>query len=238
MKWQTVYGAGKTTVIKNTSGGPASIATPKFLDEFLLHFVKQCIKYYNVTEDIPFNYRELQMHSVMLPAMVRSADAVFVEQSIYKKGRAGRLDYLVLSGNLVNLIELKHGWMAYRTNKVTTTVQRKWTDAVNSLKQIEWKDAFDIYPFAKTIAKISLMVTPMYEESKHLEKLGDQSYSLDTIYNKYNDFGKHLNPTPHWTGIWAVNREIAKARTINNGRQQRYPAVALLAHINGQTKKS
>ncbi len=180
MNWQTVYGAGKTTVIKTTLGGPASIAAPKFLDEFLLQFVKQCNKYYKATDDIPFTYRELQMHSVMLPAMDRAADAVFVEQPINKNGRAGRLDYLVLSSNQVYLIELKHGWMAYKTDKVTESVQNKWEDAVNSLKQIAWKDAFDIYPSVKTVAKISLMVTPMYEESKHPKKLRGKSYVPDT----------------------------------------------------------
>jgi hypothetical protein len=237
MNWQTVYGAGKTTVIKNTSSGPASTATPKFLREFLLQFVKQCNKYYKATDDIPFNYRELQMHSVMLPAMDRVADAVFVEQPINKYGRTGRVDYLVLSRNQVYLIELKHGWMSYKTNKVAGSVQSKWTDAIDSLNQIEWKDAFGIYPSVKTVAKICLIVTPMYEESKNLEKLREQSYSIDTIYQKYDDFGKHLTPNPHWTGIWAVNQQFSKAWPLSNGKYQRYPAVALLAHIDGQIRK-
>ncbi len=237
MNWQTINGAGNTTVIKNMAGGPASIATPKFLNEFLLQFVKQCNKYYKATDDIPFTYRELQMHSVMLPAMDRVSDAAFVEQPIKKDGRAGRLDYLVLSGNLVYLIELKHGWMAHKTNKVTVSVQNKWTNAVNSLKQINWKDAFELYPAIKTVAKISLMVTPMYSESKHPEKLRNQSYSLNTIYKKYDDFGKHLNPKPHWTGIWAGNEELTKAKSLSDGRYQCYPAVALIAHIDGQTRR-
>ncbi|MDD2211906.1 MAG: hypothetical protein PHV56_02910 [Clostridia bacterium] len=236
MNWQTVYGSGKTTVIKNTSGGPASTATPKFLDKLLLQFVKQCDKYHKATDDIPFNYRELQLHSFMLPAMDRIADAVFVEQPINKNSSAGRLDYLVLSGNQVYMIELKHGWMAYKTNKVTGSVQSKWTDAVESLQKIDWKDAFELYPSIRTVAKITLMVTPTYEESKQLERIREKSYSLDTIYEKYDDFGKYLNPKPHWTGIWAVNQEISKVLPLSDGRNQRYPAVALLAHIDGQTR--
>lgn len=236
MSWQTVYGAGKTCVINNTSGGAASTAAPKFLNEFLLRFLKQCNKYYKATYDIPFTYRELQMHSVMLPAMDHVADAAFVEQPIKKNGSNGRLDYLILSGNQVYLTELKHGWMSYKTNKVTENVQSKWTDAVNSLKQITWEDAFEIYPSVKTVAKIALMLTPTYEESTQVEKLGQQVYSLDAIYDKYDDFGNHLNPQPHWTGIWAVDQNFSKARPLSNGKYQRYPAVALFAHIDGKTR--
>ena len=71
MNWKTVNSAGKTFVINDIPKGPASIAAPRFLDEFHNKYIKQCNKYFKVTEDIPFNYSELRLHSVMLPVLDR-----------------------------------------------------------------------------------------------------------------------------------------------------------------------
>jgi len=44
MSWTTMYGAGKTAVIKDNLNGPASLAIPKFLNEFHKQFVKQYVR--------------------------------------------------------------------------------------------------------------------------------------------------------------------------------------------------
>jgi len=234
MNWKTINSAGKAIVINDIAKGPASIAAPRFLDEFHNNYIKQCNKYFKMTEDIPFNYSELRLHSVMLPVLDRVSDAVFAEQPISKNGRSGRVDYLVLSGNQVYLIELKHSWLSYNSGSATNTTKSRWNNAITDLADVSWEDAFSLFPTVKTVAKIALMVVPLYDHSKVLDKL-DKSYGLDIILEKYNKFSDQLKPKPNWTGIWALKEELAAPKLYKNGNYERYPAVALVAHVEGQT---
>ena len=236
MEWTTVNGVGKTIVIKDIVKGSASIAAPRFLEKFHEKYIKQCNKYFKATDNIPFNYSEMRMHSVMIPALDLVADAVFAEQPINKNGRSGRTDYLVLSGNQVYLIELKHSWLSYNSGKATGTTKSRWNNAIDDLNDVSWEDAFALFPAIRTVAKIALMVVPLYDSSKNFEKIEDKSYNLDNILEKFNSFSAQLKPKPNWTSIWAVNTKMAEARTVKDGTYERYPAIGLFAFIEGQTK--
>ncbi len=236
MLWTTVKGAGKSIAFTDVEKGPASIAAPRFLDKFHDKYIKQCYKYFNATEDIPFNYSEMRMHSVMIPALDKVSDAVFVEQYINKKGRAGRVDYLVLSGNQVYLIELKHSWLSFNSGNATVATNKKWQNAFTDLKAVSWEEAFSIFPEVRTVAKVALMVVPLYNRSKNLKKLANQSYTLERIFEKYRSFSDQLSPKPGWMGIWAVKPQMAKPIITKDHYYECYPAVALFACIKGKTK--
>lgn len=236
LNWITVNGVGKTITIKDIDRGPASIAAPKFLDEFHNKYIKQCNKYFRATEDIPFNYSELRMHSFMIPALDLASDAVFAEQPINKNGRSGRVDYLVLSGNQLYLIELKHSWLSYNSGNATNTTVKRWENALSDLNDVSWENAFSLFSGITTVAKIALMVVPLYDSSKNLNDLAAKSYGLDNILEKYETFSGQLKPKANWSSIWAVKTKMAKPQQFKSGSYERYPAVALFANIEGQTK--
>lgn len=236
MSWNTAYGSGKFIVIKHGLKGPASKSAPKFLESVHKLFIKKCTNYFNITYDRAFYYSELRTHSVLLPAIAQISDAILVEHPINKGERSGRVDYFVLSGNQIYLIELKQGWLAYNTANPTNDICSKWQNAIGDLNDISWDDAFSLYPSIPTVAKISLMVTPMYESSNDETVLYNKSYPPDIILEKFTSFSDKLKPKPNWTAIWSLNDKQEQTIQVKSGRFERYPAVALIAYIEGKSK--
>ncbi len=112
----------------------------------------------------------------------------------------------------------------------------RWNTAFKDLNDVTWDDAFSLFPTIKTVSKIALMVVPLYDHSKSCDQLEDKWYDRDTILNKFQYVSAQLKPKPNWIGIWAVKENIAEVRPIKDGSFERYPAVALVAHIQGQTR--
>ena len=91
---------------------------PRYEDDFLKRLLKnirdECEDFYDYTGDLPFLYSELQMHSMLLPALRRNhlCHTVFMEKPVTRsrklKGKGsrsdkgdkrGRLDFWVLKSN-------------------------------------------------------------------------------------------------------------------------------------------
>ena len=101
-------------------------------------FAKQCVEFHEILKEHPFNYRERQIQSVIFPAMAKHADVVFVEQPVSRDQgtNLGRLDYWVLSGGTVFLIEMKHDYHALFSKRVRKSAREKWEEGQRQLAGI------------------------------------------------------------------------------------------------------
>ncbi len=94
----------------------------KFLKRLFEDFAEKCKKYFDITEDLPYTYREKQLHSVLVPVIDNIADAILVEHPTSRKKRGyelshGWIDYWVKCGNIIFLIELKHSYSGLKSKE-------------------------------------------------------------------------------------------------------------------------
>lgn len=120
MSWETVRRVGYLLEKDALKDGVGIRKSRDFLQKVTKAFADISINYFDKTNELPFIYRERQINSVLLPAIAKVADAVFMEHPIKRriKGESshGWLDYWVLYGSTVFLIELKHAWCSVTSN--------------------------------------------------------------------------------------------------------------------------
>lgn len=82
MEWETVWRAGTVAVVDQLTDGLMIRATRKFLRETVEQFAALSAKYCDTVGEMPFTYRERQVHLTLLPAITRASDAVLAEHPI------------------------------------------------------------------------------------------------------------------------------------------------------------
>lgn len=116
MRWKTIRSAGYVAVTARPADGPMMRTTGNLPRETVEQFAALSAKYCDAVGETPFVYHERQLHSALLPAIARASNAVLAEHPIRRAlSRAdsrtsayGWVDYWVLCGNTVLLVELKH----------------------------------------------------------------------------------------------------------------------------------
>lgn len=68
LAWETVRETGYLFE-KNSLKGKGMIKSIKFLYSVTRAFAKSCVDYFNVTGELPFIYRERQIHSALPPSI-------------------------------------------------------------------------------------------------------------------------------------------------------------------------
>lgn len=137
----TIYNAGKLIQTKKLCKGKGHQITQEFLNNLSEHFIKQSISYYDNVGELPFVYKEKQIHSVLFPAIHNISEAAFLEAPIIRKksGRIGWIDYWVFYKSTVFLIEIKHCWgsIVSPTLSSKSKINKNWNKAVDQIIDIK-----------------------------------------------------------------------------------------------------
>jgi hypothetical protein len=233
MDWITINNTGHFLEKNNLPHGYGMKKAATFLRKSTKGFALNCSKFYDAVKDIPFTYRERQIHSMLLPAIAKISQAAFVEQPINRKingnSQYGWIDYWVYYEPFVFLIELKHGWHSLKSQKIRQSTLQSWRKAIEQTEAITRSEAKSISVDPNRILKISLMIVTYYQGSHTLEKL--------TPLNKNDVIAAHeflinnLNPSPNWNCLWALNKKFQNASTFKDKRNEFYPSVGIIAKV-------
>jgi hypothetical protein len=227
----TIYNSGKLIQTKKLCKGKGHQITQEFLNNLTEHFIKQSISYYDNVGELPFVYKEKQIHSVLFPAIHNISEAAFLEAPIIRKksGRIGWIDYWVLYKSTVFLIEIKHCWGSVVSPKLSSKIITNWNAVVDQIIDIKKSEITNQSESGSKIIKIALMVIPYYQSSKSSESLKTlgQNECLDTFENHINQFTKK----PSCSYIWFLHDRLQEHFEYND-RFECYPFVGIVAKID------
>ncbi len=165
-----------------------------------------------------------------------------MEQPITRKSKDtsghGWLDYWVVYGASVFLIELKHSWNAIKTSSIKETTQNSWTEAIDQLKKIHKEDVANLSLTAHSVAKIALMIVPFYQASKDENKLKNLKYTKEATAEFYNQFLKEIKPAPSWSCLWHLHQDLQETYEYEEQRFELYPCVIMIAKVESVIHKS
>lgn len=222
----------------------------RFLRDTVEQFARLSRQYWDVVGEPPFIYSERQLHSVLFPAVVRASDAAFVEHPIRRTQRRtskdgclvqsaashGWIDYWVLCGSAVFLVELKHAFRGVSTDGATLRLNGPWQAAIDQIGSITDDDAVDLATDANRVAKIALMVIPAYARSLSSDNL--ETAERDEALEAHVRMCSSMEPAPDWSAVWLLHERLQTACEMWDGSWELYPWVSFAAAIRPVASRS
>ncbi len=227
-------------VVEKVKDGKGSRNTNTFLKDLFEEFAKRSDYIFEITDgDLPYAYREKQLHSVLVPSIDYISDALIVEYPTDRKQRGrqmpshGWIDYWVKYGNTVFLIELKHDYFGLKVSrsgnennkKLRKKTRKEWLCAIKHLEQIPKCDIeFFKCKDTKSVVKIALQFITSYTSSEDGRYSHDECDSITKIIqdSKHPDALK-----PNYIASWFVPKKMQKM--YENGES--YPYVHMVAQV-------
>lgn len=234
MNWITIRNCGYLHTEYNFSNSSGMRNARAFLSEISEHFSKLCANYFDRVGELPFVYRERQISSIMISSIAKSSDALLSEQPVERtfedKKYTGHLDYWVLYGNTVFLIELKHAWLSASKIKTTKKAKDVWRDALKQIESINSDTAKSLAYGKLNPVKVALMVLPFYiscsNNGKDLDAIGKATgENISTMLKK-------LSPDRNFISIWNLHERLQSPFYYEN-RKEIYPYLAMVARCEG-----
>lgn len=233
MEWKTIKNVGRICE-NNELKGPGSLKVTKFLQEITHRFAKTCIAYYDATDELPFIYRERQLHSILLPSIAHIANAVLVEQPITRKSKDssghGWVDYWVQYKKDVLLIELKHSWFNVSSQKTFAVTKKAWDKSIEQLEKVTWSEAFNMALGSRFVAKVAMLIVPFYQTSNDKNNL--EFPNIERIDEMHLSLINQFSSTPNWSCIWQLHNRLQKKYILSDGSYEIYPCVGILAKVD------
>lgn len=195
----------------------------KFLEKLIKQTIKNAVKHIELTECATFCYGELQMHSIIVPALAKLTDCFILEYPIRrgckKYDKSGRVDYYCINDcnkqkEYHLFIELKCGQQGIpiRCNSFRRKNIELWKEANSQLNGIA-KEIF-LYKDChyKNVMRVCIEVIPLYADISKAEKI-DTKTLQDAFQTSIKAFQEH-NIQPNFSALWEFRpqlREIANA---------------------------
>lgn len=243
MATETKKGIGKFFIDSSVTDGEGMRIAKDFLQELLFAFARQSKKYIEHTQEAPFNYSERQIHSMLLPAIATLTDAFLMELPATRKLRAsggnpkvasnGWVDYWCQYRNVDFLIELKHGFDAYRTETTRQTVLTDWKYMVSEQIKSVKADARYLSQFSNGTILLPIHLISVYEYCRE----GQERQSIenrDELRRIQKNYKTTLKPAPNWSGMWMLNRALTDQCYIElESGYEYYPGVLMVSRVEG-----
>ncbi len=233
----TIRNAGDINIVDNINDGIGMRNARKLLNDLSKEFARKSRNFFDYTGDLPYIYREKQLHSVIVPILSNIADAVLTELPANRKLKKhkdetfGWIDYWVKAGSTIFLIELKHSYFGYKSQKLRKSSLKEWTTALKQINNIVDPNGFIINDNDKVI-KIALNIittfTSSSKEPNSIDKCQEiQEKILDSIPE---------NKEPNFVVGWTVHKDMLKEYEYSNGVEY-YPYVHIIARVEKVKKK-
>lgn len=233
MLWKTLRNTGSILEDNSLSQKHGFKKARSFLQGVADEFARNCARYHDYVGELPFIYQERQMQTVLLPAVSKVGSAVLAEQPVIRKtnqGRSsGRIDYWVLYGNYVFLIEFRHAWFSARSRKVRRETGRKWNGVIEQIDSISSEDAKALCVYSDKVFKIGLFLVPCYVSRKQKSILRPLPES--SADGPFGIWRQYLSPEPNWRCVWTLHERLQREHEFEDGRKEIYPFVFLNAVV-------
>ncbi|WP_067175232.1 hypothetical protein [Sulfurospirillum sp. UCH001] len=144
----------------------------KFFEIFIEKFAQKSTKYFDITDDLLYIYREKQLNTVIAPILDEIATAFLCEYPTERKFSKkesdkshGWIDYWVKDNSTIYLIELKHSYNGLQNDDVLkSSAIHNWKTAVDQLIQVKNDKNFTLNN--ENVLKIALIVVVTITSSK------------------------------------------------------------------------
>jgi len=207
----------------------------EFLTRVFKEFSVKCIKFFEITDDLPYIYSEKQLHSILVPVIDNIADAILVEHPTSREIKEsttsshGWIDYWVKSENIIYLIELKHSYsglsdiVSFRKKLID-----EWATANQQLEEIPKKNIGDFkINDNDNVIKIALQFNTTYANSN------DSDFSIEKCEKIGNNIVENLDKDsvkPNFIAHWNIPNNMKTEYNYING-SEKYPYLHMFAKV-------
>ena len=227
----TIREAGKMSFNDTIMDGAGRRNAKKLLKDLSIEFAKRSRVFFDASGDLPYIYREMQLHSILVPILWDTNDLVMTElpvdrlSDIDKDKQYGWVDYLVKKGNTIFLIELKHSYFGYTSDKLRKSSLNEWKTAIDQINNIDNPKQFKIHNNDNIVA-IALNIITTYSSNF------DKSNSIEESVKIYNDKIKQTlgSEKPNFVANWSVHKDMLENYEYINGHEC-YPYVHIIAKV-------
>ncbi|MHB8986737.1 MAG: hypothetical protein ACYC38_12550 [Eubacteriales bacterium] len=234
MTWETIRNAGYLLKKDDLKDGVGIRKSREFLYKVTKAFAFNSINYFDKVGELPFIYRERQINSILLPSIAKVSDAVFAEHPIKRRTKGesshGWIDYWVMFGSTVFLVELKHAWCSTTSNVVRKVTRKAWQKAIDQLKKIPDTEVKSLSIVGGNLVKMALVIVPFYQASKNRNKLV-QITDKDEVEEIHDGLVTGLTPPPDWSCIWLLHDRLQEPVGYGDGTYEIYPCVGIIARV-------
>ena len=235
MKWELIDNCGYYCEISDLDDGKGIRKTTDLLRESIKCMAKEVKNYFQVMKELPFNYGERQIHTVLFPAFKKTAKIVFLEQPIKRKILAkehnGWLDYWISHRKATYLVEIKHSFFSVKTKNLTEKSKSKWEKGIEQIQSITEKEAKELaHGDNDEIFRVLMMIIPFRNHSSDITKLTRvEKEDIFTIFSE--DVIEELPKKPNWAAIWYLDDEINIEKYEKEKWFEYFPALSILCYI-------
>ena len=188
------------------------------VSDFLIEVIRDSIvsakKYIEITNYTTFCFGELQMHSIIIPALAKNTDCFIleypIERKVGKENHWGRVDYYCRCNakkkNEYHLfLELKSNKQSLPFCKYRTDSLSFWNTAYKQICGIEREIKLNKNFYKKPIVRVCMETIALYaHETKNVASLVD-----DVVEIANNDFGCS-KAKPNLIVLWKCSKGITE----------------------------
>lgn len=222
----------------NLQDGPGIRIVRDFMMRLIRGFSKQASSYIRVTDEVPFIFKERQLHSSLAPALAEFCDAFLMESPVNRNWSSisyderndshGWVDYWCYFRKIAFLIEIKHGFISCKSEQIRSSVKEDWKIALRQLDAIE-KEAKFQSEWTNGAFRIALNVLPLYETANIKEP--NTVGNFDKLLSIQRDSIKQFEQQPNWSAMWILHKNLAGPYKYPNTVEY-YPGVLFISHIS------
>ena len=202
-----------------------------FLRSLTKRFLIRSRNYWNEADELPYVYRERQLHSVLCPAIADITPYFLAEAPMKRRysdsngertQSQGWVDYFCHYRDVSVFLEVKHGFHSARKPVVRKYVDRYWRAAAKQQGSIgrhmrHWIEG-------KGGVRVSLLFLPFYASSKDGEV--DRTITDDYLRDRDCEVFAQLKPSPNWSALCICHKDVSGPYDYDNGWEE-YPALAI-----------
>lgn len=233
---KTIRNCGKLRIIDDITDDQGSRVIRDFLSQLAESFAKRSAKYMRLVQESPFAYSERQSSSLLAPALSEISEAFLMEFPTKRKDRKldydthGWIDFWALFRNIDFYIELKHSYLSYRGQSITSKTERRWKSVNQQVKDCK-KDILTTID-SRGFITLPIQIIPIYESRRENE-------SSLAVKNHPDLLGIHehvhhsLSPSPNWSALWTINEDLVQNsfHYTENGLEY-YPALLIVSRFD------
>lgn len=234
---------GDLRVIDTLNDGEGIRILKNFLYDFSLKMAELSLKHADIVGFPPFIYRERQLHTIIAPIFHELTEAFLMESPVIREWNSlndeiysdshGWVDYWCLVKKYNYYIELKHGFISYKSKSLNQKTRIEWEKAHDQLNVIQ--NEIEIQKdYAKGIFRIALHILPIYYRDNKETIFYDENKSKFIQEKAFDEIS--ATNKPNWSCLWQLNDNHNKIYSFGE-RKEKFPAVLILANISSIEKK-
>lgn len=218
--------------IKESLGKNQEIIELKnFFNRFIKNFRQESLNFYDIWGEFPFINSEKQVNSVVIPAIHKYTENIFLEQPFKKNTNEQRfLDIVTSDFNNIYLIELKHAWHNKKYD-VNSKANQEWEKAIKQISDLNYENLNNIFYINNNMFKIAMLVLPTYlrnDTSNDIIQMSAEDYANQLFEQYQNDYDEPYQA--NLIATWKLENPINYTHEYKNAKEI-YPFVSFICKI-------